>query len=150
MVQVVVQDQITHDVIINASLERVWSLLTEGMGQWFPEDGAEVDLRLGGVVTLRWDQYGTFHGVIEQLAPMSRFAVRWSLDPDIPPTPGRSTLVEFTLQPETSGVRVQVVESGFSQLAIPADEQEARRNDNIGGWIVELGELRTLAEQRTA
>lgn len=143
-----VQDHISQDIAISASVERVWSLLTEGIGLWFPEDGAEVDLRLGGVVTLRWNAYGTFHGIIEQLEPMTKFAVRWSLDPDEHPAPGRSTLVEFTVIPEASGVRVQVVESGFSQLAVSPEEQESRRQDNIGGWEIELGELRALAEQQ--
>lgn len=142
-----VQDQITQEVVINAPHERVWTLLTEGIGQWFPKDGADVDLRVGGEIILHWKQYGSFRGVVERLDPMTHFSVRWSLNQDELPTPGLSTLVEFTVIPEASGVRVVVVESGFSQLHLPQEEQDARRNDNIGGWIIELGELRSLAEQ---
>jgi uncharacterized protein YndB with AHSA1/START domain len=149
-VLLMVQDQISREITINASIDRVWTLLTEGIGKWFPDNGAEVDLKTGGNLNLRWREYGTFHGVIERLDPQHTFAVRWSMNADEPPAPGNSTHVEFTLTPESEGVRLRVVESGFSQLAISPAAQAERAEGNTEGWASELDELRVLAEQPAA
>ena len=48
-------------------------------------------------------------------------------------------MVEFALEPTTSGTRLTVTESGFAQL--PDEWIEASYQGNTEGWKAELGEL---------
>lgn len=52
------------------------------------------------------------------------------------------TEVEFRLEPEGSGTRLTVVETGFGELSVPADERAAYVDDNTTGWRDELDGLR--------
>ena len=98
-------DSITREVVIDAPVDRVWQLVTEAehLGRWFGDAGAEVDLRPGGAMELRWSEHGSSRGRIEAVEPPRRFAFRWApfKDPGgIDPTDGNSTRVEFTLSEE--------------------------------------------------
>jgi uncharacterized protein YndB with AHSA1/START domain len=143
-------DQIARETVINAPVERVWTLLTEAehLGEWFGDAGAEIDLRPGGALRLRWAEHGTVHGEVVTVEQPHRFAYRWALGGNVP-SPGNSTLVEFTLDAEGDGTRLRVVESGFSSLDLPDEERAGKVDDNTEGWQIELGHLREHAE-RTA
>ena len=142
------EDQIARDVVIAAPVERVWDLVTtaEHLGAWFGDDGADIDLRPGGALVLRWKEHSTVHGRVETVEPYSRFSFHWLAGGcDTPaadePADGTSTLVEFTLVPEGDGTRLTVVESGFSTLALSPAAREERFASHTGGWAFELGEL---------
>src|SRR5918999_5974720 len=101
----VLQVQIERETVIAAPVERVWQLLTEAehIGSWFSDAGAEVDLRPGGAMVLRWAEHGTARARIVDVEPPRRFSYRWAAireqwgeEPDA----RNSTLVEFTLAPE--------------------------------------------------
>jgi uncharacterized protein YndB with AHSA1/START domain len=128
-------DPIERDVLVRAPVDRVWTVITEPehLGTWFGDAGAEVELREGGAVVLRWHEHGTFLGRIERLDPPTRIAIRWAEQADTEPSEGNSTLVEFTLTGEPDGTRVRVVESGFSD--------PKHREGNIEGWEHEFGHL---------
>ncbi len=100
-------DRIEREVLIAAPVERVWELITraEHLGRWFGDAGAEIDLRPGGALALRWHDDATVHGRVEAVAPPHRFVYRWVLtgDPEAEPTPANSTLTEFTLAAENDG-----------------------------------------------
>ena len=143
-------DRIERDVLINASPHRVWAALTsaEHLGTWFGDAGATVSrLEAGGEVTLTWAEHGTGRAIIEKVEPESFFSWRWSgpVGPD--PVPGNATLVEFTLTPQDGGTLLQVVESGFTQLDLPSEEQERYASGNVDGWGHELDELREYLEK---
>jgi uncharacterized protein YndB with AHSA1/START domain len=140
-------DRIERDVLIAAPVERVWKLITsaEHLGRWFADAGAEIDLRPGGALSLRWRDSGTIHGRIETVEPPTRFSYRWLVDPQMDPTPGNSTLTEFTLAVEGDGTRVTVVESGFDGLDLDAAQRAARFASHVEGWAHELGELADYA-----
>jgi uncharacterized protein YndB with AHSA1/START domain len=145
-----VPDQIERETVINAPVERVWELITEAehLGRWFGDAGAEVDLRPGGELVLRWTEYGTSRGRIVEVEPRTRLSYRWAPFKDPggeEPVEGNSTLVEFTLQPEGDGTRLRVVESGFASLATSEDQRAKNINGNTEGWKAELGELRDYA-----
>lgn len=150
-----VADQIERETVINAPVERVWELITEAehLGRWFGDAGAEVDLRPGGAMVLRWTEHGTSHGRVVAVEPHSRFAYRWAPFKEPggeEPVEGNSTLVEFTLQAEGDATRLRVVESGFASLAT-SDEQRANNlNGNTRGWELETDELREYAEKVVA
>ena len=147
-----VPDQIERENVIDAPVERVWSLITEPehVGRWFGDAGAEIDLRPGGEMVLRWTEYGISRGRIVAVEPHTRFSYRWApfTDPGgEEPVEGNSTLVEFTLVPEGDGTRLRVVESGFASLAT-SDEQRAKNHaGNTDGWRSELDELREYAAE---
>ena len=147
-----VPDQIERETVIHAPVERVWELITEAehLGRWFGDAGAEIDLRAGGAMVLRWAEYGTSRGRVVAVEPRTRFVYRWApfRDPGgEEPVEGNSTLVEFTLAPEGDATRLRVVESGFASLAT-SDEQRARNHEgNTEGWEHEIDELRAYAEK---
>lgn len=138
-------EQIERAVVVEAPPERVWEVITqaEHLGAWFGDAGADIDLRPGGKLSLHWVEHGTVHGVVEVVEPAERFVFRWAGPSSSDPTAGNATTVEFRLEPEGSGTRLTVVETGFGDLSVPADDRAAYVDDNITGWRDELDELRT-------
>ena len=144
-----VPEQIEREVVIAAPVERVWAAITEAehLGTWFGDDGAEVDLRPGGTLTLRWKEHGTFHTTIAAVEPPRLLSWRWTINAGEEPREDNSTLVEFILTPEGDGTRLRVVESGFRGLDLPEEQRAARVADNTQGWFEELEELRQYVLQ---
>jgi uncharacterized protein YndB with AHSA1/START domain len=143
-------DTIEREITIDAPVDRVWALVTAGehLGRWFADAGADVDLRPGGGLELRWNEHGTSHGRIEAVEPPRRLAFRWApfKDPGgVEPTDGNSTLVEFTLREEGDGTRLRVVESGFATLDCSDEQRRHNLGSNTDGWRMELDELREYA-----
>jgi uncharacterized protein YndB with AHSA1/START domain len=142
-------DRIERDILIAAPVERVWELITaaEHLGRWFGNAGAEIDLRAGGALALRWTGFGTFHGRVEAVEPPYRVAYRWLSTGEVEaePTPANSTLIEFTLAAEGDGTRLCVIESGFDALDADADERAAALASHTRGWADELDELAAYA-----
>lgn len=139
------QDQIEREITIDAPPERVWSVLTDPrhVGVWFGDAGAEIDLRPGGAMELTWTEHGTAHARVERVEPPRFFSYRWALEQGEPVREGRSTLVEFMLEPDgDAATLLRVRESGFAALEI-SEEQRARHvAGNTEGWEIELGHLR--------
>jgi uncharacterized protein YndB with AHSA1/START domain len=147
-----VPDQIERETVINAPVERVWELITdaEHLGRWFGDAGAEIDLRPGGAMVLRWEGHGTSRARVVAVEPRTRFSYRWApfTDPGgEEPVEGNSTLVEFTLEPEGDGTRLRVVESGFASLSTSEEQRTKNLEANTEGWESETGELREYAEK---
>jgi uncharacterized protein YndB with AHSA1/START domain len=147
-----VPDKIERETVIAAPVERVWTLITEAehVGRWFGDAGAEIDLRPGGAMVLRWSEYGTSRGRVVAVEPRTRFSYRWAPFKDPggeEPVEGNSTLVEFTLAPEGDGTRLRVVESGFTALDTSEAQRAENHTGNTDGWRQELDELREYAEK---
>jgi uncharacterized protein YndB with AHSA1/START domain len=147
-----VLDQIEREIVINAPVERVWTLITEAehVGRWFGDAGAEIDLRPGGAMAVRWAESGANRGRVVAVEPHTRFSYRWAPFEDPggeEPVEGNSTLVEFTLAPEGDGTRLRVVESGFASLAASEEQRVKNHAGNTEGWRRELDELRQYAEK---
>jgi uncharacterized protein YndB with AHSA1/START domain len=132
-------DRIERTVHVQRPREDVWTAITtaEGLGTWFGQS-AEIDLRVGGEATLRWDGGHQAHLRIERLEPPTVFGYTWGIY-GLPDGDVRRTYVEFTLAADGSGTSVTVVESGFAQL--PPEEHETAYNGNTQGWGSELDEL---------
>jgi uncharacterized protein YndB with AHSA1/START domain len=145
-------DLIERETTIAAPVERVWSLITEPehVGRWFGDAGAEIDLRPGGAMTLRWSEYGEVRARVEDVDPPHRFAYRWAArnaGPDEELAEGNSTRVEFTLSSEGDQTRLRVVETGFAGLDIDETARAKHHEDNVGGWAAEIGELAEYAQK---
>jgi uncharacterized protein YndB with AHSA1/START domain len=137
---------IERETVIAAPVEHVWEVLTEAdhLGTWFGDAGAEIDLRPGGTMVLRWVEHGTVHGRVERVEPERVFSYRWAAREntgDIELGDGNSTLVEFSLSPQGDDTRLRVVESGFSSLDLPPDEQAEKVRGNQKGWDAKVVDL---------
>ena len=143
------EDRIEREIVVAAPRERVWEIITqaEHVGKWFGES-AEVDLRPGGTIVLRWEKYGTMYGTIEKIDEPHYFSYRWVPGtPDEKPRKENSTLVEFTLTPQCGQTRLRVVETGFSRLPRNESERAEQFKDNTEGWASELHDLQQYVEQ---
>ena len=147
--------QIERETLIAAPVERVWALLTEAehVGTWFCDAGAEIDLRPGGEMVMRWAEHGVGRARIVDLDPPRRFSYRWAAIREHwgeEPDDGNSTLVEFTLDRDGDGTRLRVVESGFDALDGTDEQRREAHEGNTEGWEVQLGNVKNYAERVTA
>lgn len=147
-----VVDSIEREIVIEAPLELVWSVVTEPehVARWF-SDEAEIDLRPGGDGLVTWHhEAGGYRVRIERVEPPHTFAYRWVRRPGVDPAEGNSTLVEFSLRADGGHTRLRVVESGFASLDWPEDERAGYQAENVRGWAQELEELRAYASEAVA
>ena len=147
--------QIERETLIAAPVERVWALLTEAehVGRWFCDDGAEIDLKPGGEMVMRWAEHGVGRARIVDLDPPRRFSYRWAAIREHwgeEPDDGNSTLVEFTLDRDGDGTRLRVVESGFDELDGSDEQRRVAFEGNDEGWKIQLGNVKGYAERVTA
>jgi uncharacterized protein YndB with AHSA1/START domain len=147
-----ITDRIERETLIAAPVERVWELVTapEHVGAWFGDAGAEIDLRPGGAMALRWEEHGTVRARVERVDPPRVFAYRWASRMEVEPEAGASTLVELFLEPAEDGTLLRVVESGFASLDVPAGERERKATGNGDGWDHELRDLADYARSEVA
>ncbi|HEY2041726.1 MAG TPA: SRPBCC domain-containing protein [Jatrophihabitans sp.] len=141
------QDTIERSIAITAPLDRVWELVTEP-GWWVPTDSPlKADRTPGAVVVRESEKWGRFPVEVVELRPMSYAAFRWSSSyPGDELSPGRTTLIEFTVTPTDDGAVVAVIESGFAKLDAPDELKNQSIESNSGGWTQQLDSLRTRAE----
>ncbi|HEY2477183.1 MAG TPA: SRPBCC domain-containing protein [Solirubrobacterales bacterium] len=133
-----VSDSIERELLIEAPVETVWSIVTEPehIAGWF-SDSAEVDLRPGGELLLGWEAFGTTSATVERVERPHLFSFRWvSPEPDRDPNAGEgyATLVEFRLRAEGEGTMLRVVESGFASLAGSEEQNAQLAERHAGGW----------------
>jgi uncharacterized protein YndB with AHSA1/START domain len=142
------QDWIEREIIIDASRERVWAVLTEAehVAAWFG-DSADIDLRPGGKAAFGWSGQGEHLAVIERVEPPAVLSYRWAREAGVEPADGNSTLAEFTLTEISVGTLLRVVESGFASLHIGPDAQVQAAEENVKRWTDELAQLKDYAER---
>ncbi|MFD9791980.1 SRPBCC domain-containing protein [Streptomyces sp. NPDC059070] len=146
------EDRIERETLIEAPLERVWSLVAEP-GFWVADKASlpGTVAREGETMVAKNPEYGDFPVRVEKVEPPTYLAYRWaSAFPGEELREDNSTLVEFTLTPEDGRTRLRVVESGFSALAGSEELRGRAVQDNTGGWQQELDALKTRAEQPAA
>ncbi len=137
-----VPDELRRDVVVNASRQRVWQVLTEPdqLAMWFPTRSAEMDLRPGGAARFSWED-STDEAIIDVVAHLERLVFRWRPEGlDRPYTTVSITLTDAA----EGGTHVVLVESGFASLPAQIYEQSYEGNDK--GWAVELAELKAYLE----
>lgn len=144
------KDRIEREVYIEASVERVWAVVTEPahVGVWFGNgDPAEIELRPGGRIAFDHGAHGKLPAIVERVEVPRLFSFRWAADDTggREPTSVNSTLVEFTLEPENEGTRLHVVESGFAQVIAEPGVIEGRYKANAAGWAQALSGLARYA-----
>ena len=142
------EDAVAHHVVTTAAPARVWDVLTDAdaIGAWFAER-AHIDPRPGGALELTWREHGTFTARVAEVAPPRRLTFVWAAgSPGVEPVAGIATHVAFTLHPEGTGTRIEVVEGGFTGLDRDATGRRAYREQNLEGWRAVLASLARHAE----
>jgi uncharacterized protein YndB with AHSA1/START domain len=143
------ENRIERETLIEASLERVWSLVAQP-GFWVADKASlpGTVAREGESMTARNAEYGDFPVRVEKVDPPTYLAYRWaSAFPGEELREDNSTLVEFRLTAEGDKTRLSVVESGFAALAGSEELRAKAVRDNSGGWPQELDALKARAEQ---
>ncbi|MFI6444323.1 SRPBCC domain-containing protein [Kitasatospora sp. NPDC050543] len=146
------EDRIERETLIEAPVERVWSLVTEP-GFWVTDkpgrSGAVA--KEGESVVARNAEYGDFPVRVEKIEEPTYLAYRWaSAFPGEELREDNSTLVEFTLTSEGDKTRLRVVESGFAALAGSEELRRKAVQDNTGGWPQVLDAFKKRTEQSAA
>ena len=142
-------DRIERTVELKAPVARVWRALTDHkeFGEWFRvalEGPFVVGEISRGQITHPGCEHMKWVAQIKTMETERLFAYTWcpfDVDPDADSTQEPQTLVEFRLEPTSSGTRLVISESGFS--ALPDDERrvDAMRR-NTQGWN---GQVKNIA-----
>ena len=141
-----VPDRIERDILIDAPVEVVWSVVTEPehISAWFA-DAVQLDARQGGAGTLTWMHAGgdpnTVALRIERIDRPWFFSFRWNFPMGNEPTDRNATLVEFTLSAEGVQTRLHLVESGIRMLDRTDDQKAGYADEHSHGWDVLLANL---------
>lgn len=135
------QDRIEKDIELTAPIARVWSALTdyEEFGAWFRVklDGPFVVGEVSrGRITYPGYEHMQWEATVQAMEPERLFSFTWCPyggDPGVDYSNEPTTLVEFRLEPTSTGTRLFISESGFN--ALPDDERrvDALRS-NTRGW----------------
>jgi uncharacterized protein YndB with AHSA1/START domain len=155
----VAADSLEREILIEASPEVVWSVLTEPeqISRWL-SDEAEVEGRVGAEGTLTWRPGGRGGRKesdlivpirVVEAEPFRRFSFRWNHPQGAGPDESNSALVEFSLIEEAGGTRLRVLESGID--AVTHDEEGKARyvEDHGQGWQRHLGEMLDYVASKT-
>lgn len=147
-----VSDRIDRTIDVNAPPERVWRVLTtaKDLAAWFrmSVDGEIVEGADVWMTATHPDYAGVrFVLRIKELTPPRRFVWQWhpsATDPAVDYSQEPWTTVTFTLEPNGTGTRLSVSETGFNELSL------ARRAkayaDNTGGWTQVIVWIQKYAE----
>ena len=141
-------DRIERSVLIEATLDRVWDLVTEP-GWWVPsQTPGPIDRMPGAIAVRESEQWGRFPVQVVSIDPKTYAAFRWaSTSPGEELTGDNTTLVEFHLANEAEAIKVTVVETGFAVLPIPEEARRKGFDGNTQGWGEQLDSLRDRAQQ---
>lgn len=123
--------RVLEEAVVAGTTDEVWSLVTEPrhFQVWYAFGGAEIDLRPGGLITMRWEEHGTFEALVENVFHSKLFSFRWKLEPN--------SVVEITLESvSTDKTRVRIEEYG----EIDNPDQSALAWRNGLGLLVKLSQ----------
>jgi uncharacterized protein YndB with AHSA1/START domain len=147
----VATDSVEREILIEASPEVVWSVITEPeqIVRWF-SDEADVQGRVGADGTLVWKPGGRGGAKQSELIvpirvvdaePFRRFAFRWNHPAGAGPDEENSALVEFSLIEKTGGTRLRVRESGIDAVTRDAHDRARYLESHEQGWQRHLDEM---------
>ena len=141
---ITVADRIEKQLVLRAARSRVWRALSdaEEFGKWFGvklqgtfTEGAT----LRGQITHPGYEHLAMEVFVERVEPERYIAWRWhpyAVDPKVDYSKEPTTLVEFHLNEIPNGIKVTVVESGFSQIPLGRRDEAFRMNER--GWGVQM------------
>jgi uncharacterized protein YndB with AHSA1/START domain len=128
-------DRIERSIEIDASAEKVWSLI-QRPGWWISEHDVDPDPDIrwesDGVAIVVHEKFGEFKILRLESDPPRYVSFRWIESEDA------GTLVEFWIAERPGGVTLRVVESGLTGLGKDADALRKHYEGNSEGWVAQL------------
>jgi uncharacterized protein YndB with AHSA1/START domain len=93
---------IRKEIVLPSPREEVWEALTdpERLEDWFA-NSVDLDLRVGGGASFRWDNGEQRRATVTEVEPERRLSFEWEDEGE----------VEFTLADDVDGTRLIVVET---------------------------------------
>ena len=148
-------DRITRDIVINASLETVYDVVSQPqhIANWF-SDEAELEPIPGsrGVLTFqigdRRDAASVIDVTVVHAVRPHLFAFSW-ISPErqrATPEATDAVLVEFRIAADPAGTRLSVSESGLDAVSWDDAAKAAYAAEHYEGWADFLTRLRSYAE----
>lgn len=137
-------DRIERHIDIDSDAERVWALVSRP--GWWINDGEVLSNPAVEQHDDWWLLHDPVHGVFSiqtvRLDPPRHAAFRWKRgeSQDVMAT----TRVDFTVVDRPNGVRLSVVETGFSSLSDDRAAWMSTREENVHGWEIEFNAARAL------
>jgi uncharacterized protein YndB with AHSA1/START domain len=133
-------DKIEKTIDLKAPVSRVWKALTDyrEFGAWFRvklEAPFVAGKPSAGQITYSGYEHVRMQVVVQKIEPESLFSFTWhpyAVEVDVDYSKETPTLVEFALEPTTTGTLLRVVESGFDK--IPKHRRDEAFRMNEGGW----------------
>ncbi|SEG62743.1 Uncharacterized conserved protein YndB, AHSA1/START domain [Bryocella elongata] len=143
---------IERSIEIAAPVSRVWAAIADhkAFGEWF---GVALDQPFlpgqpsTGFITVPGYEHVRWTATVADVLPERLLSFYWhpyAIDPAIDYSGEQPTLVEFRLEPTSTGTLLTVVESGFDHVP------EARRATaylmNSRGWTTQVARIKSYAE----
>ena len=146
-------DCIEKRIELKASTSRVWRALTDyrEFGEWFRVklDGPFVPGQISrGYITYPGYEHLKWEAVIQKMQPERLFSFTWhpySVDPNTDYSTENPTLVEFKLEPTSSGTLLVVSESGFGKIPSGRRMEAFRMNED--GWSEQMKNIGSYVAQ---
>jgi uncharacterized protein YndB with AHSA1/START domain len=138
--------------VIEASLERVWSLVATP-GFWVADEAtvAGTVAEEGATLVAKNPNLSEVWVRVEKVEPPTYVAYRWaSAFPGEELRENNNTLVEFTLSTEDGKTRLRVVESGFATLNTSEELRGKTIRFNSDGWSQVFDAVTQRAEEPSA
>jgi uncharacterized protein YndB with AHSA1/START domain len=138
-------DRIEKHIELKAPVSRVWRALTDyrEFGAWFRVklDGPFVPGQIAtGQITHPGYEHVTWRATVQKIEPETLFSFTWlpyAIDPNVDYSNEEPTLVEFRLEPSSSGsTLLTLTESGFDRVPAGRRAEAFRMND--GGWTQQM------------
>lgn len=145
--------RIEKRIELNAAPSRVWRALTDHreFGEWFRVklDGPFVPGEVSrGYITWPGYEHLKWEAIVQKMEPERLFSFTWhpyAIDPSKDYSQETPTLVEFRLEPSSTGTLLLLTESGFDKVPANRQAEAFRMNDN--GWAQQLKNIETHVAQ---
>jgi uncharacterized protein YndB with AHSA1/START domain len=141
---------IERELLIDATPEIVYEVISspEHLREWWPDD-ASVTASAGERGSLTFgDNVVPLTVVVAD--PPRTFSFRWTDEPGEDAMVGNSLLVTFTLEPQGTGTRVRMVESGFRERGWEGAVLEEAYAEHLAGWDLFIPRLGVYVDRLVA
>lgn len=147
------EERIEKQIEIAAPVSRVWQALTDSrqFGEWFRvkmDDPFVAGKPAAGQITHPGYEHLRMQIVVRAIEPEKLFSYTWhpyAVDPKVDYSHEEPTLVEFHLQPTSTGTLLTVTESGFEKIPSERRAEAYRRND--GGWAQQMKNIQVYVSK---
>src|SRR6266550_4825763 len=137
-------DSIEKRIELMAPVSRVWRAITDyrEFGEWFKVnlEGPFVPGQVArGRITHPGYDHLVWQATVKEMHPEELFSFTWhpyGIDPNVDYSKEPPTLVEFRLEPTSTGTLLTLTESGFDKVPDDRREEAFRMNDQ--GWTQQM------------